>query len=416
MAKKAQDFLIDSTLGEKAFEIKKDDPNKIVLSIEEGAVPAGLLKDAKSRMKRGKEESLFVKLDKAVQSIGRPKAKDMATFYRVFSVLINAGIPLIKSLDTITEQTVNYKLRTTVFEVARAIEKGGKLSGSMANYPDIFPEAHIGMIRSGEASGQLNMVLKQLAIEVEKSAAIMRKVKSAMMYPAFIVIVMVVVLALMMIMVVPKIAEIFSSSGQSLPMLTQVVIGISNFMRFHWAWIFGGLIGLIAAFTGVRRTPQGKYSTDWLFLHLPVFGDLVRKSILARFSRSLGNLLASGIPIIQGLLINAKGLGNDIYRQRVELASEDVARGIPLGESLRDSPYFPAMLVQMIAIGEQTAQLDNIAVKIAEYYEDEVDSMVAGISKVIEPIILVIVAVAVGAIVGAIMLPITQLTQVTGVL
>ena len=416
--KKAQDFLVDTALGEKSFEVKTpQQEEKIVLTIEEGAVPTGFLKEARERMaKKTHEKSFFTRMDETLKSIGKPQAKDKATFFRLLAIMINAGIPLIKSLDTISEQTVNHKLKVAMYEIARDIEKGGTLSASMGRYPAIFSDAHIGMIRSGEASGQLNQILKQLAIEVEKSASIVRKVKGAMMYPVFIIIVMLVVISGMMIMVVPKIAEVFMQSGKQLPLITRIVIGISNFMRDRWPLIFGGLVGAAIAGVAVRNTRQGRVATDWLLLHIPIFGPLLQKSILARFSRSLGNLLTSGVPIIQGLLINAKGLGNEIYRKRVELASEDIAQGIPLGESLRDSPEFPNMMVQMISVGEQTAQLDNIAGKIAEYYEDEVDTAVASISKVIEPVILVVVGLVVGTIIGAVMMPIIQLTQISGAL
>lgn len=414
--KKAQDFLIDSTLGEKSYEIKKPEDEKIVLSIEEGAVPVSLLKEAISGMREKREKSIFTRMNEALRSVGRPKAKDKATFFRLLAIMINAGIPLIKALDTIADQTVNVSLRHALSEIARDIEKGGTFSESLARYPKIFSQAHIGMIRSGEASGQLNQILKQLAVEVEKTASISRKVKGALMYPTFIIIVMILVVAAMMIFVVPKISEIFMQSGRNLPTLTRVVIGISNVMRTKWPLIFGGLVGFVLAFFGVRGTRQGKYATDWLAIHFPLFGPLIQKSLLARFSRSLGNLLSSGIPIIQGLLINARGLGNEVYRRRVELASEDISRGIPLGESLRDSPEFPGMMVQMISIGEQTAQLDTIAAKIAEYYEEEVDASVAGLSKVIEPFILIIVGGVVGAIIGAVMMPIIQLTQISGAL
>jgi type IV pilus assembly protein PilC len=414
--KKAQEFLVDSTLGEKKYELPAAGPpeEKIVLSIEEGAVPVSMLKEAAQKAKESKTKNLFIRIDEAVKSLGKPQPKDKATFFRLMAIMINAGIPLIKSLDTIADQTVNHRLKSAVFEIARGIEKGGTLSDSMARYPHIFSDAQLGSVRSGEASGQLNKVLKQLAIEVEKSASITRKVKGAMIYPSFIILVMIAVVTAMMILVVPKIAEIFVQTGKELPALTKAVIATSRFMQHQWAWIFGGIAGIIFAFIGARRTLQGRVVTDWLLLHLPIFGSLVRKSILARFSRSLGNLLSSGVPIIQGLLINAKGLGNEIYKRRVTLASEDIARGIPLGESLRDTPEFPAMIVQMIAVGEQTAQLDNIAMKIAEYYEDEVDTEVAGLSKVIEPVILLMVGVVVGGIVGAIMLPIIQLTQTSG--
>lgn len=414
MLKRAQDFLVDAALGEKSYEVQKPEEEKIVLSIEEGAQPMPLLKDATAYIKKGQEKSLFARMDEAVKSFGSPNPKDKATFFRLLAIMINAGIPLIKSLDTIADQTVNHSLKKAIFEMARDIEKGGTLSASMARFPKIFTDAHLGMIRSGEASGQLNQILKQLATEVEKSAAIVRKVRGAMMYPGFIIIVMIGVVSAMMILVVPKISSIFAESGKELPALTKFVVGTSNFMVDKWPLIFGGIFGLVVAFIFARRTEQGRYTSDWLVLHFPLFGPLVQKSILARFSRSLGNLLSSGVPIIQGLQINAKGLGNAIYRKRVELAAEDIARGIPLGESLRDSPEFPAMMVQMIGVGEQTAQLDTIAGKIADYYEDEIDTAVQSLSKIMEPLILVVVGVVVGAIIAAVMMPIIQLADVSG--
>lgn len=414
--KKAQDFLIDSKLSEKPFELNtagKDSEEKIVLAIEEGAVPSNVLEKQESDKRNGKK-TFFQSLNNALRSIGKPKSKDKATFFRLMSVMINAGIPLIKSLDTIGDQTGNFKLRNAINYMARSVERGQKLSESMGRFPGIFSESHIGMIKSGEASGQMNQILKQLALEVEKSAAITRKVKGAMMYPVFVILVMIGVISAMMVAVVPKISEVFLQSGKELPTLTKVVISASDFIRFKWPILVGAIIAAAVFFILFHRTKKGKYFIDWLLIHLPLFGGLLRKSILARFSRSLSNLLSSGIPIIQGLLINARGLGNEIYRNRVELSSEDLSRGIPLGESLRDTPEFPSMMVQMISVGEQTAQLDSIAGKIAEYYEDEVDTAVAGISKVIEPAILVVVGVVVGGLIAAIMLPIIQLTENTG--
>lgn len=416
MEKKAQDFLLDATLGEKKYELNKAEPQeeRITLAIEEGAVPVSLLKEVSARTRATREKSLFTRMNEAVQSMGSPNAKDKATFFRLMSIMINAGIPLIKSLDTVSEQTTNVKMRNAIFEIARSVEKGGSFSDALENYTNIFSDSHVGMIRSGEASGQLNQTLKQLAIEVEKNASIVRKVKGAMMYPMFIMIVMLAVISGMMIFVVPKIAEIFLQSGKELPMLTRVVIGMSDFMQARWPLVFGGIVGVVLAVIGARRTEQGKYATDWILIKIPIFGELLKKSILARFSRSLSNLLSSGIPIIQGLKINAKGLGNAVYQKRVEMACEDISRGIPLGESLRDSPEFPNMMVQMISVGEQTAQLDNIATKVAEYYEDEVDTVVNSLSKVLEPLILVVIGVTVGGIIGAIMMPIIQMTQISG--
>ncbi|MBI4994657.1 type II secretion system F family protein [Candidatus Peregrinibacteria bacterium] len=414
--KQTKDFIVDTMLGEKSYDVaQQNGEEKITLAIEEGATPVAALQEAAKKMKEAPAENIFKRLDNAIRSLGNPQAKDKATFFRLMAVMVNAGVPLIRSLETIAEQTVNYKLKTAAFEIARDIETGGTLSAAMMRYPAIFTDAEIGMIKSGEASGQLNTILKQLAQEVEKSASIRRKVKGAMMYPTFIVIVMLVVVAGMMIFVVPKMAQIFMESGKELPALTTALIKTSAFMNSYWPFIFGGIFGVIFAVMGAYKTEQGKYTIDWILLHLPVFGKMLQMSILARFSRSLGNLLNSGIPIIQSLNINAKGLGNEVYRQRIELAAEDVSHGIGLAESLRDLSEFPTMMVQMISVGEQTAQLDTITAKIAEYYEDEVDTVVQGLSKALEPVIIVVLGAVVGVIIAAIMLPIIQMADMGGV-
>ncbi len=415
--KKAQDFLVDTTLGDKKFDIKETaqpEEEKIVLSIKEGTVPVSVLKDAGRKAQTAGGRKVSESFRDVLGSVGKPNPKDKATFFRLLSIMINAGIPLIRSLETIGDQTVNRRLKGTIFSIARDIEKGGTLSVSMGHFPEIFSDSHTGMIKAGEASGQLNQILKQLAIEVEKAASISRKVRGALMYPVIIFIVMIAVVVVMMVVVVPKISEIFSTSGQTLPLVTRIVIGISNFMQHQWIILVLGIIGLVIGGGVFRRTKKGKFVTDWLLIKMPLFGILLQKSILARFSRSLGNLLSSGVPIIQGLQINARGLGNAVYRRRVELASEDLSRGIPLAESLRDCSEFPSMMVQMISVGEQTAQLDTISQKIAEYYEDEVDTAVNSISKVIEPIIMVFLGIVVGGIIAAVMLPIIQLTQNSG--
>ena len=284
----------------------------------------------------------------------------------------------------------------------------------MAQFPNIFDESYIGMIRSGEASGQLNNVLLDLANDVEKSAMVQRKVKGALMYPLFIFIILIGVIVSMMVFVVPKIADAFSDMGQDLPALTQALIDSSNWINQNLILTFAGFFAFILGIVFGKRTYYGKHFWDWFMIHLPIFGGLLRKTILARFARSFGNLLRSGIPIIEALRIVAKGAGNVVYRERINLAAEDLTRGIPLGESLLDSPLFPDMIVQMISIGEQTAQLDVISNKIASYYEEEVDTAVSSLTKVLEPLIIVVVGGVVGSLVGAIMLPLVRFSELAG--
>lgn len=416
MVKKAEEFLIDTQLGEKKFEIKKEEGKEepITLNIA-GLTPATVLAAAKKKRRFGvKMKGWYTKLDETIRSIGKAKAKDVAIFFRLLSVMLNAGIPLIRSLDVIAEQTLNRNLKKTIYETARMIERGGTLSGALSNFPKLFGESQIGMVKSGEVSGQLNRILQELSGEVEKIASMKKKMKGALMYPVFVFAVLIVVVSGMLVFVVPKITELFSQTGQKLPLVTRVVIAASEFLKGNWMYLL-----IAAVFLGVfisygKKAPLTRRYFDELSLHLPLFGKLYQKYILARFTRTLSNLIRSGIPIIETLQIDSRGLGNEVYRERVLLAAEDLARGIPLAESLKDSPLFPPLLVQMVSVGEQTAQLDTVTQKIAEFYEEEVDVTIQALTKILEPLVIVLVGGSVGVIVAAIMLPIIQLISTAG--
>jgi len=343
------------------------------------------------------------------------KIADMASFFRLLAVMMNAGLPLIRSLDTLGAQTEKSpKLSKTLHELARSIEGGKSLSISMEQYPDVFSEAQIGAIKAGEASGQLNKTLRDLAVEVEKSAAITGKVKGAMVYPIGIMLILIGVIFLMMVMVVPQITQLFSSTGNELPLPTQILIGISDFSVAYWPVIVAAGIGFMVGFLAWKRTPNGRYLWDLLLINLPIFGNLVKKSTLSKFAHSFGNLLSSGVPIIKSIEIVAKAVGNEVYKRRFLLTAEDMKSGIPMAENLSSSKLFPTMLVNMIEIGEQTAQLESVTAKIADFYDDEVTNAVNALTKIMEPLILVIVGGVVGGLVAAIMLPIIQLTNVAG--
>ncbi len=411
MVKKAEEFLVDTQLGEKKFVVKEEEKKEepITLNIT-GLTPTALLATAKRRkLLRVRVKGWYQQVDEAFKSMGRPKGKDIATFFRLLAIMLNAGIPLVKSLDVIADQTLNRNLKKTIYETARTIERGGTFSGALAQFPKMFGDSQVGMVKSGEASGQLNRVLNELSTEVEKIASMKKKLKGALMYPAFVFFILILVVSGMLMFVVPKIAELFSQTGQKLPLITRIVISASEFLKHDWMYILIGFVFLGIGFSYGKKAPATRRYFDAFFLKLPLFGKLLQKYILARFSRTLSNLIRSGIPIIETLQIDSRGLGNEIYKERVLLAAEDLARGIPLAESLKDSPLFPSLLVQMIAVGEQTAQLDNVSQKIAEYYEEEVDITVQSFSKVLEPLVIVLVGLSVGVIVAAIMLPIIQL-------
>jgi len=336
-------------------------------------------------------------------------------FFRLLSTMVDAGIPLIQSLKTLAEQNrKNPKFFNTLNEMADSIEAGESLSGAMEHYRSIFSEAETGMIRSGEVSGHLNKILRQLAGELEKSAALVSKVKGALTYPVVIIFILFAVLYLMMVMVIPQMSTLFDQAGTKLPTLTQVVISISDFLLNNSIYILGGLAAFFGIFILWTKTKNGKYQWHFLLLKFPLFGSLIEKATLARFSRTFSNLLASGVPIVQSLNIIGNATKNEVYKRKFKLAADDIKSGIPLAETLRNTKYFPTLFVNMLEVGEQTAQLESICVKVADFYEEEVDTTVKSLTKILEPIVIVFVGVAVGGLVAAIMLPIMSLANIAG--
>lgn len=343
------------------------------------------------------------------------KVRDKATFFRLLAVMINSGLPLIRSLRTLGGQSANSpKLQKTLFQLAQGIEAGKSLSVAMGEFPSVFNEAQIGMIRAGEASGQLNKTLRDLAEEVEKSASLARKVKGALVYPVVILTLLVAVIFVMMIAVVPQLTKLFTQTGQELPLPTKILIGVSNFAVAYWPVVIIGFLGLVFGILFWKKTRSGRYIWDSMLLHLPIFGQVIQKAALSKFARSFSNLMSSGVPIIKSIEIVANAIGNEVYKKRLYLTAEDMRRGIPMAENLSESKLFPNMVVNMIEVGEQTAQLENVTLKVAEFYDEEVDEVVKSLTKIMEPLIIVIIGVTVGGVVAAIMLPIIQLTNVAG--
>ncbi len=343
------------------------------------------------------------------------KTRDIATFFRLLAIMLNAGVPLIKSLDTLAIQSEKSpKLKKVVFDLARGVEQGKSLSEGMLTYQDVFSEAQLGMVQSGEVTGQLNMILLDLAKEAEGSARLTSKVKGAMIYPIVLLSIMAIVIVVMMVMVLPQMAELFSTTGAELPLITRVLMNASDFIVKNGLTMITVILGVIVGLVAVTRTPKGRYVWHTIKLNIPIFGNIIKKTALARFASSLGNLLGSGVSIVQSLNIVSKAIGNDVYKRLLMFAAEDLKKGIPLAENLRESKYFSKMLVNMIEVGEQTAQLETVTKKIADYYEDEVDTQVGALTKIMEPLLITVVGIMVGGLVAAIMLPIMQLTDVAG--
>lgn len=355
--------------------------------------------------------------DKLQSAMTTIKTKDKVSFFQLLAIMLGAGVPLIRSLYVLSEQLKNSRLKIAVRRMAEKVESGKSFSEAMEDFNGIFTDAQVGMVHAGEESGRLNQVLKQIAIQVEKSAAIASKIKGAMIYPIAIFSIMFVAVFVILTFVVPQLMDLFTQSNAELPMSTKILLTASDAATLYYKQVFGGIVVVAGLIYLWKKTPGGKYTWHNLILHVPVFGALLRYVSISRFSRGLSSLIQSGIPIVRALQINAEAVGNEVYKKRILLAAEDVSRGIPLAENLTDSSFlFPEMLVSMVAIGEQTAELAPVADKIADYYEAEVDQMAANMSKLLEPFIMVTMGVIVGGLILAVMQPIFSLLDVVGTL
>lgn len=352
------------------------------------------------------------KLNEWLIDVSPVKSKDKVTFYQLLAVMVNAGIPLLKALKQLVEQADNPKLKKILLAIVYEIENGSSLSNAMKEFEDTFSDATIGMVEAGEASGQLGSTLKHIAEQEEKSHNMKSKIKGAMIYPATIIVVLSGAFIIVMLMVVPKIAELFESKDVELPLSTQILITTSDFLQGFWWLLIIIIIGIITGLKVYGSTEEGKYYLDYAKLKIPVFGTLIQKSSLARFTRQLSTLSASGLSIIKALKINADSVGNEIYKQEIIDTAEAVKRGVGIAKHIENNKLFPSLVTNMIAVGEETAQLANVSGKIADYYETEVDDMVKNMSSLIEPFIIVVIGVAVALLVSAIMTPIMSLSEV----
>lgn len=360
------------------------------------------------------DRNFLVKANEFLAKMSGVKLQDKVTFFQLLAVMINAGVPIIRSLYVLSDQSKNPYLKLVIRNMAKTMEEGTTFAASMGAYPKAFSDSERGMIASGEASGNLNEILKDIAKQTEKSAKIVRKVKGAMIYPIAIMTIMAIALFIMLTMVVPKLEGLFTQGGQELPDTTKALLFMSEWAQNSWLSLIIGLVLLLAGMSLARRNEQVKYGMDYALLYTPIFGKLVRKLMLSRFARMLASLMEAGIPIVKALEINASAVGNSVYKRRIEFASQDVAQGIPLGENLTDNEFlFPPMVGSMVTVGEQTSNLTEVATKIADYYEDEVDTAVASLSKLMEPVILVVMGGAVGFIVAAVMQPIMALSDLS---
>ena len=340
---------------------------------------------------------------------GKVKDKDLAIYTRQFSTMIDAGLPIAQCLGILSEQSESKTLREVTARIAKDVEGGATLADSFRKYPKTFDDLFTNMLAVGESGGVLDVVLQRLSGYIEKAAALKRKVKGAMVYPVTIMGVAFLVIVFMMIFVIPTFAKMFDGLGAELPLPTKIVMMLSDFVQKFIIFIILGIAAMIWAIKRYYATDNGSKVIDRILLKVPVIGTLIKKVAVARFTRTMGTLLASGVPILEGLLITARSSGNRVVEAAVLQARGAVMAGRTLADPLRGTPVFPPMVVHMINVGENTGALDNMLSKIADFYDDEVDTAVNSLTALLEPMMIVFLGVVVGGLVVAMYLPIFKM-------
>jgi type IV pilus assembly protein PilC len=361
-----------------------------------------------------KQRLSVVKIDQdAAKKVGRGaiKTRDVVIFTRQFSTMINSGLPLVQALTILAEQTDNKALAEVTKKVVFDVESGNTVADALSKHPRAFTNLYVNMVAAGEAGGILDTILLRLATFLEKNDALVRKVKGAMIYPAVIMSVAAIAVVVLLIFVIPVFAGMFASAGQALPLPTRIVIAASGFLRSYW-WIIGAIIIVGGyAFNKYYATPSGKLVIDRFMLRMPVLGDVLRKSAVSRFTRTLGTLISSGVSILEGLEITAKTAGNRVIQDAIMQSRSSIAGGDTIAQPLQKSKVFPPMVISMIAVGEQTGGLDEMLSKIADFYDEEVDAAVSNLLSLLEPIMIVFLGVVVGGMVVAMYLPIFDMVN-----
>jgi type IV pilus assembly protein PilC len=341
------------------------------------------------------------------------KSKDLSVFTRQFSVMIDAGLPLVQCLEILAQQQDNKYFQRILLQVRQDVEEGSTLATAMARHPRVFDQLYANMVEAGETGGILDLILQRLSTFIEKIVKLKRDIISAMIYPSAVILLAIVAVAVIMVVVIPQFQNIFLGllgPGEQLPLPTRIVVGISNFLA-GWGGliILVSVIGIVVAVKFYYKTPGGRRNIDWVLLKVPILGDIFRKIAVARFSRTLSTLLSSGVPILQSLDITAKTSGNVIIETAITKVRTGVERGESFVDPLKATEVFPHMVAQMIGIGEQTGALDAMLAKIADFYEAEVDAAIANLLTLIEPLLIGFLGVTIGSIVIAMYLPLFTL-------
>ena len=374
---------------------ERNAPNKQMLAtqLRREQITAGSIRE------KGKEFSM------PTFGTSKVKTKDIAIFFRQFSVMIDAGLPLVQCLEILAANQENLSFQKTLNGVRTTVEGGSTLANAMRLYPKTFDDLTTNMMEAGETGGILDIILQRLAAYVEKAVKLKSAVKSALIYPVAVVSMAVLIVGALLKWVVPIFANLFVGLGVALPLPTRIVIGLSSFVgQFWWFFLIGGA-GLIVGMKQIRKDPRGRYYLDYAMLKMPIVGILLRKIAVARFTRTLGTLITSGVPILEGLTITARTSGNAVLEQALMKVRKAIEEGRTIVDPLRESGVFPNMVTQMIGVGEATGAMDSMLQKIADFYEDEVDAATKDMLAMLEPVIIGILGISVGGIVISLYMP-----------
>jgi len=340
------------------------------------------------------------------------KDENVVVFARIFSTMISAGLPLIQCLNLLAEQETNKSFAKIIYTIKEDIEGGSTLYDALKKDPKVFDDLFVSLVAAGESGGILDVVLQRLSLYMEKALNLKRKVKSAMTYPIAVVVIAVIVVAVLLVKVIPTFKTMFEGAGGELPLPTQVVIAVSEFTQSYILFLVGGIVLFILGIAQFYKTKKGRYIMDDLILRVAIFGPLMRKVAVAKFSRTLSTMLTAGVPILEGLSIVSKVAGNVIIENALLKTRQSISEGKSIAEPLQGSNVFPSMVVQMIAVGEATGALDTMLTKIADFYDDEVDAAVSALTSLLEPIMMAFLGIVVGGMLIAMYLPIFKLASI----
>ena len=348
---------------------------------------------------------------------GRVKIKEVVTFTRQLSTMVSAGVPLVRSLSTLQNQAESKGFKVVLGNITKDAESGLSLGDAFAKYPNVFSDVYVNMVRAGEAGGILDDILKRLATQLEKDAAMKKKIKSAMMYPLVIFSITILAFFGIMIFVIPKIAKILTDLGgpdAKLPIYTQILLNSSAFMQKNYIPVGVGIAVGVFFLRRYIKTPSGKYQLHALLLRIPIISTVVLKIAIARFASTFAALMGAGVGVLDALEVTGGAIGNKVIEKELKEAAKQVKNGKQLSEPLSESKHFPVIVAQMLAVGEETGQIDTILVKVAEFYEEEVTTLVDGLSSIIEPLMIVVLGSVVGIIAASVMGPISSLSKNIG--